>query len=339
MRLIVKYVKNFIIDSDRKSLPQIIKDLYRLRNKGVLHYFTCLMYKKNAGDILDYLSRSEYKNIINNLYRKDGEHPILQNKNNFREFMQKNNIPISKTFGKIEKKNLYIYDGDIVLENLSKKEFLEKLAKYSKGKSLFIKQVDGEGGKSVYKFKGDIDDNDIIINLNKEYIIEYELIQHEELNKINPYCINTLRVITVNLNGEISVPDTFFRMGTGKSYVDNGSSGGIFVNYDIHQNKMGKVAYKLTGSGGNSYYKHPYTGFIFDSSKLPYPEKVIDLVTKAAKLFPDKVVIGWDVVFTPSEPIILEGNDNSHIGMMQISAKGLLSNEIYREIFKPYYKS
>lgn len=338
MRNKLLYLFNLILDNDRKSLFQITKDLYKLRNKGTLHYFTCLMYKKNAGDIHDYLSRNEYKSIINNLYRKDGEHPILQNKNNFREFMQKNTIPISKTFGKIEKENLYVYDEDIVLEKLSKKNILENLVKYSKGKSLFIKQVDGEGGKSVFKFNDKTNFEDVIIDLNKDYIIEYELIQHDELNKINPYCINTLRVITVNFNGEIKVPDTFFRMGTGKSYVDNGSSGGIFVNYDIHQNKMGKVAYKLTGSGGNSYYKHPDTGFIFDSSKLPYPEKVIDLVTKAAKLFPDKVVIGWDVVFTPSEPIILEGNDNSHIGMMQISVKGLLSNEIYREVFKPYYK-
>lgn len=251
--------------------------------------------------------------------------------------MQKNNIPISKTLGKIEKENLYIYDG-IVLEKLSKKNILENLVKYSKGKSLFIKQVDGEGGKSVFKFNDKTNFEDVIIDLNKDYIIEYELIQHDELNKINPYCINTLRVITVNFNGEIKVPDTFFRMGTGKSYVDNGSSGGIFVNYDIHENKMGNVAYKLTESGGNSYYKHADTGFIFESSKLPYPDKVIDLVTKAAKLFSDIAVIGWDVVFTPSGPIILEGNDNSHIGMMQISVKGLLSNEIYREVFKPYYK-
>src|SRR5690606_25811610 len=322
MKSILRYVKNFIVDNDRKSLFQITKDLYKLRNKGTLHYFTCLMYKKNAGDIHDYLSRNEYKSIIDKLYRKGGEHPILQNKNNFREFMQKNNIPISKTLGKIEKENLYIYDG-IVLEKLSKKNILENLVKYSKGKSLFIKQVDGEGGKSVFKFNDKTNFEDVIIDLNKDYIIEYELIQHDELNKINPYCINTLRVITVNFNGEIKVPDTFFRMGTGKSYVDNGSSGGIFVHYDIHNNSMDKVAYKLPESGGNSYYKHPTSGVKFHQMVLPYPEEVICLVTKAAKLFTDIDLIGWDIAFTPDGPLILEANDNSHIVMMQISCKGI----------------
>lgn len=336
MRNRLLYLFNLILDNDRKSFIHMIKDLYKLKNKGYIHYFTNLMYKKNAGDINNYLSRSELLAIINNLYRINGKHPVLQNKSLFKEFMEVNNIPIAKPFGKIEKGKLFIFESDeqFLLTNYNS---LFQILKEKISNNVFIKQVDGEGGKSVFKFYIN-KENSFKIDLNYNYTIEYEIKQHKYLSEINPYCVNTLRVISVNYNGKISIPDAFFRMGTGKSYVDNGSSGGIFTQYNIYTNELDKVAYKLIESGGYSYYKHPTTGFVFAGKKLPYPEKVINLIKETASLFPELKVVGWDVVYTEEGPIILEGNDNSHIGMMQISVKGLLSNEIYREVFKPYYK-
>lgn len=335
MKNYLNFIRNFLIDPDRKNISSIISDLYKLRNKGSIHYFTSLMYKKNAGDLKNYLSRPQLLNIIKIVYRNDGAHPILQNKNKFREYMTDNNVSISKSFGQIVNKKLTIFSNGEKYD-IGTVEDLKNILNKQLSEGVFIKQVDGEGGKAVFKYHPSTGNSHLTINLDNDYIIEYEIIQHNALKEINPHCVNTLRVITINNNREVRVPDAFLRMGTGNSHVDNGSSGGIFANYDIYDNKLDKVAYKLIGSGGESFYHHPTTKIELNGIKLPYPEKVLELVKKAALLFPDKLIIGWDVVYTEDGPLLLEGNDNSHIGMMQISAKGLLSNSLYKEVFTDY---
>lgn len=126
-------------------------------------------------------------------------------------------------------------------------------------------------------------------------------------------------------------------MGVNESHNDNASTGGIFVNYDIEKNKLGEVASKFIGSGGTSFYSHPKTHYIFKDQPLPYPDKVFSLVTKAARVFPDRYIIGWDVAYTPEGPVIIEGNTNPCPVGMQISLRGLRNNKIYDDIYREFY--
>src|SRR5690606_27636365 len=112
-------------------------------------------------------------------------------------------------------------------------------------KVLFVKEVASQGGKGVFKVNSLKDLNDFTIDTKITYLIEKGLIQHQELNAINPYCINTLRVVTLKSGNNIQIPSSFLRMGINKSSVDNASSGGAFVNYDIFKNQLNKVAYSL----------------------------------------------------------------------------------------------
>lgn len=330
------WLRNFLFDSDRKSFLTIIRELKILKNiyisnSDIIHYFYCLMYKKNAGNLVDYMPRQAYIKIIKEYYRVNGQHMILQDKNLFNNLLSSMKIPVSSKVAEVKKGVLYvnnnIVEGDLLKNILSLLE--DDIA-------LFIKQVDSEGGKGVFKVDKGTKKSSVVLNNNCDYIIEKEIQQHHDLIAINPYCLNTLRVITVYKNDGVLIPDCFFRMGTGKSVVDNGSSGGVFIHYDIHNNIIDKVAYKLPESGGMSYYEHPTTKVKFEGMKLPYPEKVIELVTNAAMVFKDKELIGWDIAYTPNGPIILEANDNPHLVMMQISCKGLMSNVVYKDIFSKY---
>lgn len=336
MKSKLRWFRGFLVDSDRKSLPTIVSELIALNKKAKTlddlgHYFSCLVYKKEAGVPANYLPRKSYIQIIKEYYRINGEHPILQDKNVFSTFLSNEGLPTAMKIGEIIKGKLI--SKDQIVETSLEDSIKQFVNTYD---TIFVKQVDSEGGKGVFRVdKSNLHEN-FEIKQDSNYIIEREIKQHEDLIKINPYCLNTLRVITVLKGDIVLIPDCFFRMGTGKSYVDNGSSGGIFINYDIHNNRVGKVAYKLPESGGYSYYEHPTTKVVFDGKQLPYPEKVIELVSKGAKLFKDKELIGWDIAYTPDGPVILEANDNPHIVMMQISSKGLRSNELYREVFKRY---
>lgn len=114
------------------------------------------------------------------------------------------------------------------------------------------------------------------------------------------------------------------RIGLGNSSIDNSSTGGIFVDYNIEENKLGKVAYTFFKHGGKSFYQHPDSGVKFEDFELPYPEKVKNIVKKAALLI-DKEILGWDIAYTPQGAIIIEVNQSPN-HTTQIMNKNLLTN-------------
>lgn len=326
---------NFTFDSDRKSFYVIIKELNHLRKRKFYwkSYFTNLMYKKTSGKIDDYVDERVYYKIIRNYYRPNGEHTILSDKITFQQHMKENKIAGANFLAVLIRGQLLI--GDEIYSDEERITF--KLGElFNNYGSIFIKPTDGIGGKGILKInKGEqisLED----LSMDKDYIIEQTLIQEEGLSQINPFCINTLRVITVRLRGKIVVPNCFLRVGIGEAYVDNASLGGIFVTYDIDKNKLGAVAYQLFKNGAKSFAKHPVSNFIFKDASLPFNEEVRSLVTNAAESFEDIDLIGWDVALTQDGPVIIEGNDNPHIVGVQITAHGLLNNHVYTEIFKDY---
>lgn len=332
-------LKNIINDTDKKNYLRIIRDLsylfvkYRAL-KDLKSYRTCLMYKKDAGDLDNYVPYRKLMDIINNYFRRNEKDPILSNKIAFSAYLRKNNIPTAEFLGSIKKGIFYdTKNNDTPLRNAH--DFTAELTKIiDVHPSIFIKQTDAYGGQGIFKINSsNMDDVFEKVNIANDYIIEETLTQDNKLSAINPNCINTLRVVSYREGNKVLIPSTFLRMGIGNACVDNASSGGIFINYDLNQNKLGKTAYSLFEYGGKSYSQHPDTKFIFNNTGLIYPEKVKDLITEGALLF-DRPVIGWDVAYTPNGPVIIEGNENPHIMMIQITCKGILSNELYKYMFK-----
>lgn len=329
---------NLALDPDRKSFPLIYKDLFSLRKKNfsTKSYFTNLMYKKSAGNIHHYVDDKVYLKIAKNYYRPNGKNPLLEEKIVFQEHLKRNDIAGTNLLAKLRNGKLIIgervYAGLYEIEHQLK----ELVSTYD---SVFIKPTDTSGGSGILK----VDNGDAIdianLSMSKDYIIEQTLMQHEALNAITPHSINTLRVITFKIGGEVVIPNCMFRMSKGRSYLDNASAGGIFITYDIESNKLGATGYQLFKNGAKSFTKHPVSNFRFKDAPLPFNEEVKALVTKAAESYSDIDSIGWDIAFTEDGPVILEGNDSPHIVMMQIASNGLLNENIYKEAFKKYLKN
>lgn len=257
--------------------------------------------------------------------------------------MQGANIPTTTYLGSVESGKLLRRSAG-PSKNLKKMDLKDAknikpiLSNWLKnGKSIFVKIIDSTQGKSIFKVSDPDTFFRIEFEMDAKYIVEEEVEQHLVLNKINPSCINTLRVHSLRWNNKIHIPGCFLRMGTSGANVDNFHAGGIFAPYDIGHNRLNKVAYKAYKDGAKSFYKHPDTNFEFKNQSLPYPGKIKDLVKKGAQEFPDKVLIGWDIAYTPNGPLIIEANDNPDLFGLQAASQGLLSKEIYREVFKPYY--
>lgn len=330
-------LKNILLDRDRKSILQISKDLIELKKKNsykeMRYYIANLMYKKDAGDIHKYVNHTILIRVLK-FNSKQGNWLDLANKLRFSEKMKQLPGSIPFYLGKIEKGVLYDNEG-IGMKLTSKNELLPILKKLvEKHKAIFVKSVESFGGKGVYRFNESSPLNLDDLNLQNDYIIEKGLTQHSELNRINPHCVNTLRVISLNRNNEIKIPSCALKMGTNKLHNDNISTGGIFTVYNLEENKLDAVA---SNKDGKRLYSHPETHYVFKDKSLPYPDKVISLVTKAAKVFPDRYIIGWDIAYTPEGPMIIEGNTNPCPVGMQIALRGLRNNKIYDDLYHEFY--
>lgn len=164
------------------------------------------------------------------------------------------------------------------------------------------------GGKGV-KFFNNPTKSELIKyfdNLEDENLIFQETVkQSQETAKLHPNSLNTVRIMTLILDGEVKVlPWSAFRMGIGKSKVDNASFGGIYCKIN-EDGTLSDFAYDALGKRFN---KHP-DGGDFSSVKFDFMDKIKALVKEAAQRFPHFRLIGWDIAVTEdNEPIIIEAN-------------------------------
>ena len=143
------------------------------------------------------------------------------------------------------------------------------------------------------------------------FLIEEIIPQHENISKIFPNSINTIRMIS--LNGRCI--GAAMRMGVGEANVDNAHAGGIYAEVDVKEGVI--VSEALSDKTSSKFIRHPTTGTIIPGSLIPYWDECKDLVKNASKLLPDVCLLGWDIAITPNGPTIVEVNNRPGLGLVQ----------------------
>lgn len=232
---------------------------------------------------------------------------------------------------KLNQKDVYyIFDDKSVFNKRFKKYIGRKyldlretdsngLEEFCNGRtSIFAKQTSTFGGQGISKEI--IDENTDFSSLykklseSKQYLIEETLIQHEEMNKLSPSSINTVRMVTVVINGKANFMYSLVRMGDGKNCVDNICSGGYYVSVDDKGIIRKPVFCDITGE----YYDvHPNTGLVFNGFQIPYFNDAVKMCREAAMVEPRLGYVGWDVAITPEGPVLVEGNNLPSYDMCQ----------------------
>lgn len=138
-------------------------------------------------------------------------------------------------------------------------------------------------------------------------ILQERVQQHDVLQKINPNCTNTLRVITlINNAGEVEVMINQLKFGRGKSMVDNASKGAA-TSYVFDDGTISRVAV-ISRESLEMHECHPDTGAQAAGLKLPYYKEAIELAKEAQRRIPQLRSVGWDIAITNDGPMIIEGN-------------------------------
>lgn len=198
------------------------------------------------------------------------------------------------------------------------------------GQVIFVKPLSDFGGNGVEKIVPDSNtDYEALYNQlmdGKQYLVEEAVTQHPELNRLCPSSVNTLRIVTLNLQGNAHFLYALLRVGSGNNHVDNISSGGMYTLIG----KDGILEFPAFCDKTGLYYdRHPVTETAFCGFQVPMFDRAVKLCLDAAQVRPGLAYIGWDVAITPDGPVLIEGNilpgyDMAQNARFHPDGKGLL---------------
>ncbi|UOO38586.1 hypothetical protein IZU99_04890 [Oscillospiraceae bacterium CM] len=203
---------------------------------------------------------------------------------------------------------------------------------------IFKPSVDSCGGKNVKIFE--TGDPSGIRKAFDEYsgfpyyVVQNVIRQHAKISAIHSASVNTIRIMTLLINGKIVILPPVLRMGVNNSRVDNASSGGIVCGI-LPDGRLKACAYSAAGV---RFDRHPQ-GFEFGKGHIPSIDAAEEMVRRIAQKFPDHRLIAWDIAIDEDgEPILIEANVNhGQIDFMQFNNGPLFgdyTDDVLKEVFQ-----
>lgn len=201
-------------------------------------------------------------------------------------------------------------DGVLLDRDYSIITFSEALQLCSKQGEVIIKpSTNTSGGKGIAFWQNDQSEAELIelLDMRNDIVVQEVVKQHEVLSSIHKESINTIRIITLNMDGEVRVLSSVLRMGIGGARVDNASAGGIAVGI----NQDGRLRRYAFSTNGIKFDGHPQSGKI-EGIEVPGYNRCIDTCKRIApRLSGISKLTSWDfAVDNSATPILIESNLN-----------------------------
>ena len=297
---------------NRKSRAERVRENRRwaLKYGEVNQYYNVYGFDikgfRDQSQHIDYYSFMESRNQLNGLNNFWSYVVLLRDKYLFYTLMKNSGIPTPEVFAVSVGGTLHDAKMNIIPWSTLETE-----------KDYFVKSIDGECASFVKHVRDYAD----FIQSSEEYktvnlVFQRRITQSADMAAIYPEAINTIRIVTVNKDGNPNVLTSVLRIGTKQTgNVDNWSAGGIAVGIN-HDGTLKQHGLYKPGFGTRTDI-HPDTGIVFSSFRIPEYEKACELVIKAHRLFYGIAAIGWDVAISENGPCIIEGNDNFAINLHQ----------------------
>ena len=197
----------------------------------------------------------------------------------------------------------------------------EELAEFLRGQeAIFAKINHGDCGRGVEKlYVKDFDSPAAMLAYIQEHglvVLEHVLPQHEDMARLHPSSVNTMRILTDLVDGQVHIAYITVKMGRGNGVCDNSGQGGILCRVDP---QSGKIISPATDDYFNIYEKHPDTGIVLQGYQLPMVDRAVAMAKEAALVFPQVGHVGWDMAITPTGPAIIEGNEFPGTDLCQLA--------------------
>lgn len=129
--------------------------------------------------------------------------------------------------------------------------------------------------------------------------------------------LNTFRLYTmIDGKGDVHILKAKYRAGTGDAITDT-AEGCIAYPISIEHGVIeGPGINEVLNS--KNYFYHPGCDKLVVGMKIPMWDRVLEVVTEAAKKIPQIRYIGWDIAITNEGVEIIEGNHAPYTGTFEI---------------------
>jgi hypothetical protein len=315
-----------------KSVPRQLREQLWLALRHSIapdsYYVFELFRPERMRNAADYILRCELKGGVNNLVhhhwvrrlRHDSSW-VLKNKLRFFRRCWKAGIDSPSV--------LSVVEGDGTLVPVAVPDFGLPKAE------LFIKPGQGKGGRNCERWQyadgayagpggRRLDEQALLQHIRAlaarrgRMLVQECLRNHPELVELGGG-LTSLRITTCrNESGVAEVTNAVLKMSlVAGSSVDNFHQGGAGCKVDIASGEVGPAYDSWCRRPCVRHEVHPATGARIAGRILPCWPETVAMVTKAANLFPDRTMIGFDVAITDRGPVIIEGNVQQSSEMVQ----------------------
>ncbi len=337
-------------DPDRKPVWKIFFELCYLSllyRNNPLHYFSRYLFKRDQTNIADYLpSKFLYK--IKAKFNEQEIRCVLDHKLYFDFYYHRLHVSIPKLWMYNYRKTFIIGNEEIVVNDLTKFKFVLEtvIRNNSSDGTVFIKKAYGSyHGANIYKvhlnqLSGQSDEiNHLYLEIIKSgFLFQESIKQHSVLGKLNPSCVNTMRLDTfIDGNGVVEIISGYLKTNMKDHYVDNEPTAGCEISIDLETGKLRKYGHvTLKFNGLIRPTQHPITRTLFENLQIPYFREAKNLVIRAASAMPCLRLIGWDVAIGEDGPILIEGNSDYDIAASDLAYGGYRANPIFQKVLKEF---
>lgn len=210
-----------------------------------------------------------------------------------------------------------LFKREIILApNCGEDAFVQFLQKHKK---IIVKPDRGSLGKDVLllEFLDETKAREYFRNIapDEHTICEEFICQHPVLNALNPHSVNTVRITSLLVDGEVEILSATLRCGAGEdSITDNLSKGGIGAQIDI---ETGIICDYGRDFAMNTYSHHPVSGVQIVGLQIPNWDRAIARLKEAHKRVPQCTLYGWDIAITEDDIDIVEANSKPGIRNIQ----------------------
>ena len=198
--------------------------------------------------------------------------------------------------------------------NCGLQEFTGFIARHP---TMVVKPLEGGQGKGVCKYTHDPASSIAEVHASmRGSLIEEVIDQHHRMSQLNPFSVNTVRLVTFLGKNSVKVIAASLRMGVGDNVVDNLHSGGLAAAVDT---LTGTVTTAAINNELKRFDRHPTTNEKFIGFTIPYWDQAIEVVLKAAKEIPELRYVGWDLAFSNEGVELLEANHDPGHDVIQMA--------------------
>jgi hypothetical protein len=151
-------------------------------------------------------------------------------------------------------------------------------------------------------------------------ILQPRILNHAALSALSPGALCTARVVTVlQPDGTPQHLLSAFRMPIDDSPVDNFSQGHLASAINERTGELGPAFRYAPEYGDSTFRIHPHTGRHIEGFLLPFWKETLELCLRAQQVFSEFFAVGWDVAITQEGPLVVEGNHDFGVNILQIT--------------------